>query len=403
MSATRLRTKPRVSPEVEKLVVEVLSLASSGSKVEDNFWESKIFERLNRLLKGHYQTVIDSALDITFKSQTSAFEILADAAETAAESFVYKFDKKQYEVLLISIPIIAQTKYSIPYGPISTKIAGELVAFLTEFIIAKGAQLSIAPWLYSIDQIPQTHAQTRQLLEKMATSAVEQSDISYELKEMPETIAVLADPRFILCAVAREIGEALFVWQQDNNQRVERSQALKNWQDAVSSTILNLLPGCEFEVMLPDAFYTNCREADKRVRPLSLKAAVNYLKTTLSLEPAELSCIIAPFGNEMADEFRISFAIKGHPDIIYGVVWPLYDRETVLSEDIEAGGDRDATIQLISQTLVETGVGDVFKHAMLFVPEMCEDCGVPLFANRSAEVVHAEMPVDTPVQQLLFH
>jgi hypothetical protein len=117
----------------------------------------------------------------------------------------------------------------------------------------------------------------------------------------------------------------------------------------------------------------------------------------------ELSCIVAPFGNEIVDEFRISFSIKGHPEIIYGVVWPLYDRETVSSEDIEAGGDRDATIQLISNTLHEAGVGDVFKHAMLFTPEMCEDCRVPLFPNRSAEVVHAEMPVDTPVQQILFH
>jgi hypothetical protein len=48
-------------------------------------------------------------------------------------------------------------------------------------------------------------------------------------------------------------------------------------------------------------------------------------------------------------------------------------------------------------------VVDVFKHAMLFTPESCEDCGVPLFPNRSAEVVHAEMPLDTPAQQLLFH
>ena len=155
--------------------------------------------------------------------------------------------------------------------------------------------------------------------------------------------------------------------------------------------------------MIPDAFYTNCRDADKRVRPLSLKAAVNYLETTLGLKPSELSCIVAPFGSEIADEFRISFAIKGHPDIIYGVVWPLYDRESVSSEDIEAGGDRDVTIQLISSTLVEAGVGDVFKHAMLFTPEMCEDCGVPLFPNRSAEVVHAQMPIDTPAQQILFH
>ena len=164
-----------------------------------------------------------------------------------------------------------------------------------------------------------------------------------------------------------------------------------------------LLPGCEYELLLPDAFFTNCREADKKVRPLSLTAAVNYLESTLGVTPAELSCVVAPFGQEITDEFRISFALKGHPEIIYGVVWPLYDRETVSMDDIEMGGSGNATIDLISDTLHLAGVGDVFKHAMLFTPEMCEDCGVPLFPNRSAEVVHAEMPEDTPAQQLLFH
>jgi hypothetical protein len=403
MSTSRIRTKVRISPEVEKLVAEVLALASSGSKVEDIFWENKIFERLSRLLKGQYQNVIDSALDITFKSQTTAFEILADAAETAAESFVYEFDGKSYDVLLISLPIIAQTKYSIPYGAISTSVAATIVDCLNECLIANNVKLSIAPWLYSIDQIPQSHSQTRQLLEKMATCAVEQTDLSYDLKEMPDTISVLADPRFILCAIATEKGQPFFVWQEEEVERIERSQSLKSLQDTIQPTLVNLLPGCEFEVMLPDAFYTNCRDADKRVRPLSLKAAVNYLETTLGLKPSELSCIVAPFGSEIADEFRISFAIKGHPEIIYGVVWPLYDRETVSNEDIEAGGDRDLTIQLISSTLVDAGVGDVFKHAMLFTPEMCEDCGVPLFPNRSADVVHAQMPIDTPAQQILFH
>lgn len=403
MMTTRLNMKSRPSPEVEKLVSEVLALASSGSKLEDNYWEKKIFDRLSRLLKNHQQTTIDGALDITFKSQTAAFEILADAIETSAESLHYTYQDEQYEVLLLAIPVIAQTKYTIPSGPIPTSVISEIVEYLSHLIFSRQALLSIVPWLYSIDQIPQSHSQTRALLEKMAKSAVEQSDITYELKEMPETVSVLADPRFILCAVAVKVGEPLFIWQEEEPNKVERSVALKLWQEAMASVLSLLLPGCEFEILLPDAFFTNCRLADKKVRPLSLKAAVNYLETTLGVTPSELSCVVAPFGTEIADEFRISFAIKGHPDIIYGVVWPLYDRETVSLDDIEAGGGSDSTIQLISDTLHEAGVGDVFKHAMLFTPEMCEDCGVPLFPNRSADVVHAEMPIDTPAQQLLFH
>jgi hypothetical protein len=401
--STRIPTKSRNSPEVEKLVAESLALAASGSKVEDNFWEKKIFERLNRLLSNQNQAVLDAALDQTFKSQTAAFEILADAIETASESLVYEFEGKYYEVLLLAIPMIAQTRYVIPSGPIRTGLIAETVEYLKEFIFTKQIHLSIVPWLYSIDQIPQSYSQTRMLLEKMAKSAVEQSDVLYQLKEMPETVPVLADPRFILCAVASEIGQPLFIWQAEEPIRLERSLALKQWQESMHSVMSELLPGCEFDILLPDAFFTNCREADKRVRPLSLMAAVNYLESKLGVTPQEISCVVAPFGHEITDEFRISFAIKGHPDIIYGVVWPLYDRETVSMDDIENGGSGNTTIELISDTLHLAGVGDVFKHAMLFAPEMCEDCGVPLFPNRSAEVVHAEMPEDTPAQHLLFH
>jgi hypothetical protein len=241
------------------------------------------------------------------------------------------------------------------------------------------------------------------VLQQMAKSAIEQSDLRYELKNMPETIAVLADPRFIICTITTLLGHPMFLWQAEDGVRVERSSVLKQWQQATHSNFARLLPGCEFEVMLPDAFFTNCREADKRIRPLSLRAAINYLETTLELSPTELSCVVAAFGAEVADEFRISFSIKGHPDIIYGVVWPLYDRESIDPEDIDGGSGRNSTTRLIADTLHEAGVVDVFKHAMLFTPESCEDCGVPLFPNRSAEVVHAEMPLDTPAQQLLFH
>ena len=403
ITSTRIATKVRNSPEVDKLVADVLALAASGSKLEDNFWEKKLFERLNRLLVNQNQVVLDLAMDQTFKSQTAAFEILADAIETTSESMVYEFEGKIYDVLLLAIPIIAQTRYAIPSGPIRTALIAETVEYLKEFVLAKDIHLSIVPWLYSIDQIPQSHSRTRQLLDKMAKSAVEQADVVYQLKEMPETIQVLADPRFILCAVAVEQGCPMFTWQAEEHQRIERSISLKHWQEAMRSVMSELLPGCEYELLLPVAFFSNCREADKKVRPLSLTAAVNYLESTLGVTPAELSCVVAPFGQEITDEFRISFALKGHPEIIYGVVWPLYDRETVSMDDIEMGGSGNATIDLISDTLHLAGVGDVFKHAMLFTPEMCEDCGVPLFPNRSAEVVHAEMPEDTPAQQLLFH
>ena len=164
-----------------------------------------------------------------------------------------------------------------------------------------------------------------------------------------------------------------------------------------------MLPGCEFDLLLPDAYFTNCREADKRVRPLSLKAAVNYLTTSLGLDPSKLSCVVGAFGEEIADEFRISFSIRGHSEIVYGVVWPLYDRETVSVDQLDDSSDEGGALKIICDTLKSMGIQEIFKHAVLFRPELCEDCGVPLFPDKIAEVVHAEMPEDTPAKNPLFH
>jgi hypothetical protein len=403
MTNLRVKSKTRISPDVEKLIAESIALAASGSRLEDIFWEEKLFSRLTRLLKNQNQTVIDAALDQTFKLNTTAFEILADAVETLSESMTVEHDGMMWDVLLVVFPIIAQTRYSIPSGQLPADVVTDVAGGFHRFIVSADAHLSILPWMYSIDQMPQSHSQTRQLLEKMAAAAVSGAELKLELKDMPETIPVLADPRFIMAAIAVKKGAPLFRWQEEESRCLERSQALKEWQAAITPSLVQVLPGCEFDLMLPDAYFTNCREADKRVRPLSIKAAINYLGSVLNVESADLSCVIGAFGQEVADEFRVSFALRGHPEIIYGVVWPLFDRESVAMDELGESPEEGSTLRVISDTLKEAGVQDIFRHAMLFEPEMCEDCGVPLFPDRSGEVVHAEMPEDTPSQQPLFH
>ena len=100
------RTKPsqRSSPEVEKLVADAISLAASGSQIEDNFWEERLNIRLMRLLKSQNQNVIDAALDQTFRINTVAFEVLADIAETLAESLKMEHEGQQWDCLLYTSP-----------------------------------------------------------------------------------------------------------------------------------------------------------------------------------------------------------------------------------------------------------------------------------------------------------
>jgi Protein of unknown function (DUF2863) len=403
MAVHRTKSSQRSSPDVERLVADAISLAASGSQIEDRFWEDRLNVRLMRLLKSQNQNVVDAALDQTFRINTVAFEVLADSAETLAESLVMEHEGQSWDALLLALPIVAHTRYQIPSGPLPVNIIESTATALRNSIISVDTRLAIVPWLYSIDQMPHSHCQTRLLTEALATAAITASEIKLELRDMSETIAVLADPRFIIAAVAAPSGAPLFRWQAEPPTRQERGVSLIGWQNTMRDPVASLLPGCEFELLLPEAYFTNCRLADKHVRPLSVRAAVNFLESTLGVLPAGLSCVVGAFGEEQADEYRISFSLKGSSEVVYGVIWPLYDRETVANDALNDLSDDESPMKKITDALHDAGVEDVFRHAMLFDPELCDDCGAPLFPDRSGEAVHAEMPDDAPTQQPLFH
>ena len=131
MAVHRTKSSQRSSPEVEKLVSDAISLAASGSQIEDRFWEERLNVRLMRLLKSQNQNVIDAALDQTFRINTVAFEVLADSAETLAESLKMEHDGQEWDVLLLAMPIgIAskRTSHSCPSCSIfndSAKVSAE--------------------------------------------------------------------------------------------------------------------------------------------------------------------------------------------------------------------------------------------------------------------------------------
>lgn len=403
MAVHRTKSSQRSSPDVERLIADAISLAASGSQIEDRFWEERLDARLLRLLKSQNQNVIDAALDQTFRINTVAFEVLADCAETLAESITVEHEGQGWDVLLLALPIVAHTRYQIPSGALPVSVIEASASALQSSIAATDTRLAIIPWLYSIDQMPHSHCQTRLLTEALAAAAISSGEVKLELRDMSETIAVLADPRFIIAAIAAPSGMPLFRWQAEGPIRQERGVSLIGWQNAMHEPIANLLPGCEFELLLPEAYFTNCRLADKHVRPLSIRAAVNFLESTLGVLPAGLSCVVGAFGEEQVDEYRISFSLKGSSEVVYGVIWPLYDRESVANDALNDLSDDESPMKKIADALHDAGVEDVFRHAMLFAPELCDDCGAPLFPDRSGEAVHAEMPDDAPTQQPLFH
>src|SRR5690606_32692387 len=136
-------------------------------------------------------------------------------------------------------------------------------------------------------------------------------------------------------AVVVPEGQTAFTWQQPDAVPTLRAEALASWHAATEPVLANLLPGCAYEVLLPDAYYVTHREADKSIRPLSLEAAVSWLDVNGELAPSELAATIALCGEQEAEEYRIGFARKQSREIVYGCVWPLFDKNGQQDQEAE--------------------------------------------------------------------
>lgn len=394
----------------------VQGMVQSSSRLEERAWERNLDTLLQKLLKTNHQDTIDAALDQLFKSDLIAYDALMESVEANSESCTVEHDGTRYDVLLIAVPILAWTRFSIASGPVPADIVSTLSAHLHAHLLASDALLAVAPTLFAIDQLPRSHTETYAMTQRMAHAAITNGSLK-PLTNPPETAPFLADTRYLLAAVATRAGEPLFHWQSTFNP-ADRERALEQWRAQATQTVVRLLPGCSVELLLPEAYYIACREADKQIRPASIRAAVNYLTHTLGVEASALRAIIGAFSEEpvggRVDEYRIGFALRQSSEILYGLVWPLYgpedDQEAdeaaleLLMTPEQAGKDGLQTpIEEILALLRECGIVHIKRHNVRFPLEFCEDCGSPLYPDPEAELVHAEMPEDAPAGTGHFH
>ena len=400
----RSRIAKRLPPDADKLVGLSLALFASGSRVEDRFWEAKLDALLAKIVRNGNQTTLDAALDHLQQNHPDAYGALADMAETHSESFVVEAEGVAYEALLVAAPVLAWTRYVIPSGPLKGDSVEALRAHLQAHVLAGETRVALAPFLYSIDQLPRHHVETYRVAQQLIQAAMNGTPAKINSGDLPETSPILADPRFLLAVVAAPVGAPLFRWQEEENGvRIERGQCLEQWTTQGGANLALVLPGCEFECLLPDAYYSACRDADERVRPHTVRTAIRYLFDTTGAAPQELRAVVAGFGERRIDEYRIGFTRRGSNDVVYGVVWPLYGRENgELSADEEAE-DIDGPLEEIIALLKEAGVTDIRRHAGRFEPEYCDDGGVPRYADPLGEIVHAETPEDAEPAQPHFH
>lgn len=410
----------KLSAETQRLIMLAQAVVLSGSRVESRYWESALDAQTHKLLKSHHQANLDHALDQLFTTEPDGYDALMEAIEAGSEALIVEHDGQRFDALLIAAPILAWTRFSIASGQIAAEALSTLSAHLHAHVLAGDARLALAPMLYSIDQLPRTPADTYALTQRMAQAALKNDPIKV-VANVPETAPFLADTRYLLGVVAVPAGTPLFRWQATMDLR-DRSQALEQWQAQAMPTIGRLLPGCGLDLLMPQAYYMACRDADRSIRPASIRAAVHYLTHTLNVQPDDLQVVVGAFGEDSGDqridEYRIGFLLAQDTEVLYGIVWPLYgaeDAEQALQDSVDgiveavpaaaslAAGQPPSPLDEILSLLKESGIAKVHQHAERFPMEFCDDCGAPLYADLDTDLVHAEMPDDTPQVSTHFH
>ncbi|MFZ6744552.1 DUF2863 family protein [Undibacterium sp. JH2W] len=394
------RNRLKLAAESQRVANLALAVAQSASRVEDLDWQAKLDALVTKSLRQHHQEMLEAATEHLFQTHPNGYEVLTETLESVSTSTQFEYENQTYVSLLIAAPILAWTRFEIASGSIPTEALAILHTQLSAHLLADQAQLRLLPGLYSIDQLPRNHVETYALLERHGLAMLKNLPSPTEA-ERAHTIPFLADIRYVLGVILVKKDAPLFQWQTIDApyDSVEaKNEALLQWQQQTDATIKRLVPGCGIELLLPEAYYTACREADIKIRPATIRSAMFYLTQTLGKEADQFSVIIASFGEQenpgQVDEYRISFCLRDAPEVIYGVVWPLYQAEDQiiainLDENEQLAGEIPGILQ-------ECGVTEIIQLEEIFAMEFCDDCGTPLFADRDSDLVHTEMPDDAP-------
>ena len=384
MRRSRASTRARQSVDAETLVKMARRLAESGSRLEDQLWQRRLIESINDRLARRNDDAIEAALDDLARTSQRAYDDLADVAESCAESTVVDIDGKPHDVLLLALPLLAWSRYKLPTTTLSAALLDNLRAQLSGHLVARTARVALADYLYAIDQLPEAFSDVRRLTEQLGDAAAEGIALHVDPKKLREPVAMLADTRYFVAAIATPAGAPLFHWQELGVDPDAKIGALSAFREQAAAVVQPILTGCRYRLLSPAAFHSALRFADRELRQFSLEAAVSFLKLAYDFAPQMLSAATGlfedPQGNSGA-EVRIGIAKATDDDaVIEGVVWPLL------------GDDDDQTMEDVEKALQALGLSRAIMHAHRFPLEFCDDCGAPMFPNAAGQVVHAEPP-----------
>lgn len=386
-----LSSRKRMSSDAIELGRLAAGIAESGSRLEKQLWETQASALVEKLLYNAAEEELVSVLDRLFDANADAHDALADIIEAKVESCIMTHNGQEYDVLLFNVPLLAWSRFAIASGDIAQDHAQTLKTLLATHIFSAEAQIVLANYLFSPDQLPRSFVDTWQLMRNMGGAALYKTVPKIDLSTLPQTNAFLSDTRYLIGAVAVPKGRPIFRWNSEEN--ISRDFALKEWVKHSSACFEALLTGAAFQPLLADAYHAACWTADMALRPYSLRASVAFLQTTLGIAAESLRAVIGGFHDNRLEEYRISFGPRDSKDIYHGVTWPLLDLEDENTE----------VVSQIEAVLLESGIKEIFFHQQQFPFEFCDDCGAPLYPDIEGDTVHAELPESTHLVSQTLH
>ncbi len=384
MKRRRIYGRHRLSRDAERLAWLAQGLADSGSRLEDAWLEAEIGALIERLLRAGEEDALNQALDRLHETNARAYDELADLIEAGCELSRVGDTAR----LIIALPVLAWSRYAIPTRGVPKATLDALRAQLGAHVLGAEARAHFADYLFSPDQLPQGYAETRAFADELWNAAAAGKDLKVDVRRLPESQVFVSDVRYLLASVQVPVGRPVFRW---NEAEGGRPAALAAWREQGGPNFQNLLAGCAYELLLPDAYFAAWRQADRDTRPFALKAAVEYLKTLFNEPANRIRAVAAPYYEHWLEEWRVGFTLANSDDVVHGVTWPLLGHE---DENADLGAE-------IETLLKSTGIGEVRILDTRMPLEYCDDCGAPLFPNPDGENVHAELPEDmqgTPAQ-----
>jgi hypothetical protein len=392
----------------DRLLMMSDAICKSASRAESEYWQvhlesliTGLLDRSSSPLAG--EKVLIAALEKASTGKDSdVTATLMEACETVAQTAVTSIDDSHqpHQVALFSIPLIAWSTYGIPTGELNAVNAEKIAQSLRQHLIAPDALFGIAPYLFSEDQLPEGFAETRQLMQGMADAIVNNEIYQVKPRTDIDPLKFPAEARFILGVAIVKYGQGVYRWQDLTlkDTDIAKHQSFAAWLEASNDVFGNILTGCDFERGMPRAFFHNLREADKRVRPHTLRAVVGGMQEILNVPAKELAAVVALVADKDIVEYRVSILYKGQNEVINGVIWPLYG--VYEDDDPDADGDEMSAIEAI---LREQKLGEVMKLDYHCKAEYCDDCGAPLFFNADGEAMHVHMPDDLEESHTKYH